>query len=201
MHDILLLDAHPRAASFGTALADAYADAARTAGAHVERLALRDLTFDPILREGYAAPQALEPDLARAQTLLREARHVTFQYPIWWGTTPALLKGFLDRTFLPGFAFRYAEGGRVEKLLGGRSARLLTTLDWPLWAWEWILGAPGRRAMKGATLEFCGITPVRVSELGPIHGSTDAQRARWLAAAADAARVDVKKLPAPRPTP
>ena len=49
-----------------------------------------------------------------------------------WGTMPALLKGFLDRVLLPGFAFRHAENARgYEGLLGGRSAHLITTMDTP----------------------------------------------------------------------
>lgn len=44
----------------------------------------------------------LEEDLVKAQELIRWADHLVFVYPIWWGTMPAVLKGFFDRVFLPG---------------------------------------------------------------------------------------------------
>lgn len=43
----------------------------------------------------------LEEDLVKAQELIRWADHLVFVYPIWWGTMPAVLKGFFDRVFLP----------------------------------------------------------------------------------------------------
>jgi putative NADPH-quinone reductase len=199
MIDVLVLDGHPREGSLGAALADAYANAAAAAGASVGRLTLRSLDFDPILHEGYATPQALEPDLLRAQALLTEARHLAVFYPSWWGAAPALLKGFLDRTLLPGFAFRFREDGRWDRLLTGRSARTVVTMDWPVWAWSWVLGAPGRKAMKDATLDFCGFKPVRVTEFGSVRSSTAEAREGWLRQVAAEAHTDVKKMP-PRRT-
>jgi NAD(P)H dehydrogenase (quinone) len=186
---MLVLDAHPRAGSFGDAIATAYTEAARERGANVRRLNLRDLTFDPILHEGYAGEQALEPDLRDATEAILAARHLVFAYPIWWGTYPALLKGFIDRTFLPGVAFQFTGPGAWDKLLSGRSARLITTMDWPNWAYNWLQGAPSHKAMTRATLNFCGVKPVRETRLGPIRGSEPATRAAWL----DLVRHDARK--------
>lgn len=194
MSDVLVIDGHPRAGSLGAALAEAYAEAAEAAGVSVARLHLRDLAFDPLLRDGYAAPQPLEPDLVTAQAAIVACRHLVLVYPSWWGAAPALVKGFIDRTFLPGFAFRHGEGGRLQKLLTGRSARTIVTMDWPVWAWSLLLGAPGRRAMRDATLAFCGFSPVRVTELGPVRTSTPVEREGWLRKVGAAARTDVAKL-------
>lgn len=196
MSEILVLDGHPRAGSFGAALADAYTRGAEAAGASVRRVALRDLRFDPVLHDGYAQPQALEPDLVAMQDALVAARHLTLCYPTWWGTAPALLKGFIDRTFLPGFAFRMSGGRRHEKLLAGRSARLVVTMDWPVWAWGLGQGAPGRRAMRDATLGFVGFAPVHLTELGQVRESDAARRAGWLARVEAEAARDVARLPA-----
>jgi len=94
---------------------------------------------------------------------------------------PALLKGFLDRVFLPGFAFKYRKGSALwDKLLKGRSARLLVTMDSPVWYNRFMYLSAGHRAMKTAALEFCGITPVRISQFGSVRSSTPTQRSKFL---------------------
>src|SRR5690606_6932660 len=97
------------------------------------------------------------------------------------GTMPSLLKGFLDRVLVPGFAFRHAENARgYEGLLGGRSAHLITTMDTPPLAYRLVYRSPGVNAMRRATLGFCGIEPVRVTALGPVLASDAEQRNAWL---------------------
>src|SRR5207244_4308718 len=63
----------------------------------------------------------------------------------------------------------------------GRAALLVTTMDTPGWIYRWLLGAPGHRAMRDATLGFCGISPVKIISFGPVRKSTFPQRRKWLA--------------------
>jgi putative NADPH-quinone reductase len=181
MTRILVIDAHPDQSSLCSALASSYAGAARRNGHDVSVQSLRELSFDPLLRHGYKKPQPLEPALVDAQERITSAEHLVFAYPTWWGAPPALLKGFLDRVLLPGFAFKFhASGTRWDKLLAGRTARLLVTMDFPAWYYRWLVGAPGDKAMAKSTLGFCGIAPVRISHFGTVRGSSPAQRERWL---------------------
>ena len=113
---------------------------------------------------------------------------IIFVYPTWWGTMPALLKGFLDRVLRPGFAFAERSDGGFSGLLAGRAALLVTTMDTPRWIYHWILGAPGHRAMRDATLGFCGVAPVRILTFGPVRTSTLRQRRTWLAQVAGEGR-------------
>ncbi len=188
---VLVIAAHDSDGTFGSALAQAYADAARQAGHDVQLLALDRLAFDPILHHGYKVVQELEPDLKKAQELITWADHLVFAFPVWWGGVPALLKGFLERAMLPGFAFKYQEGKAFPaKLLVGRTAQLLVTMDTPPWYYRLVYRAPAIRQMKTTTLEFCGIAPVKTLTCGPILGSTAEKRAAWLAQArAVAARI------------
>jgi putative NADPH-quinone reductase len=172
---------HPERGSFCGALAQAYADGARDAGHEVRFLALGDLEFDPIRRTGYGEAPALEPDLVRAQEDIAWADHLVWAYPNWWGTMPALMKGFIDRVVLPGFAFKYREGKLLwDKLLKGRSARLLVTMDTPPLWYRWIIGRPGHNQMRKSVLGFCGVRPVRVSQFGVVKRSSPGKRAKWL---------------------
>ncbi|WP_243322038.1 NAD(P)H-dependent oxidoreductase [Geothrix sp. SG200] len=190
---ILVILGHPRVESFCGALASAYAAGARAAGFEVLRLDLASLAFEPNVRTPSPRDQALEPDLARAQALIRWADHLVFVYPAWWGTVPALLKGFLDRVLTPGFAFAADEDDPATwaKLLKGRSAHLLVTLDTPTWAYRLIYRQPGHQAMRRATLGFCGVAPTFISTFAPVKSSTAEVRARWL----DRARAEAQRLP------
>lgn len=178
---ILIILGQPSSNSLCATLAHTYADAARQSGAEVRLLELGEMVFDPILRQGYEHSQPLEPDLRDAQVDITWAQHLVWVYPIWWGGLPALLKGFLDRIFLPGFAFKYRINSvRWDRLLTGRSADLLVTMDSPPWYYRWVQRQPGHRQMKHAILEFSGIQPVRLHSFGPVVKSSDATRTDWI---------------------
>jgi putative NADPH-quinone reductase len=181
MKKILVILGHPNPSAFNAALAKEYAAAAQSAGHQVEVLSLVDLQFDPILRMGYAQAQALEPDLLAAQSAIMQADHLVFVYPSWWGSVPALLKGFIDRAFLPGFAFKYKKDSPWwDRLLAGRTAHLIVTMDTPGW-YNWLMyGNSNIKAMKAATLQFCGVSKVKVTTFTGIRTSTPDQRAHWL---------------------
>lgn len=178
---ILLILGHPSGDSFCGAIADQYQQAAARAGHDVRLLRLGELAFDPLLRSGYNGQQPLEADLLRAQQSIAWADHLALVFPVWWGGVPALLKGFLDRVFLPGFAFRYRQGSPFpEKLLKGRTAHLVATMDTPPWFFRWFQRMPALQQMRRTTLEFCGIRPTRTLLLGPIIQSRPERREGWL---------------------
>jgi putative NADPH-quinone reductase len=102
-------------------------------------------------------------------------------HPVWWGGLPALLKGFIDRLFLPGKAFKYRPNSVWwDKLLTGKTARIITTLDQPGWYYRLRFGRPSVNQLKKSTLEFCGIKPVGVTYFGIIKTATETQRSEWL---------------------
>lgn len=173
----LIILGHPDKNSFCARLADEYEKGAKEKGGDVMRISLGDLKFDPILRHGYSRVQNLESDLIEAQRLIKWANHIVFVFPVWWSAPPALLKGFIDRTFLPGFAFKYRENSSMwDKLLSGRSSRLILTSDAPV-AWLYLMYFhPALNMMKKATLEFCGISPVSVSSFGSMKSASEKKR-------------------------
>lgn len=178
---VLIILGQPERKSYGGALAAAYAEGARASGAEVREIFLGELRFNPVPLPGQIKPGELEPELAQAQQAIRWAEHIVFVYPIIWGTVPALVKGFVERALTPGFAVNFHENSfGWDPLLKGRSARLIVTLNTPPLVYRWLLGRPGHVTMKRAILQFCGVRPVRITDIGPIKKSTDAQRAGWL---------------------
>lgn len=184
---MLLLLAHPRRDSLCGALADAYAEGALLAGADLRRIDLAALDFAPNVTEVSPRDQVPEDGLRAAMEAIVWAEHIVIVFPTWWGTMPAVLKAFLDRALVPGFAFADREHGEGwVRLLAGRSAHLITTMDTPPWVYRWIYRSPGLNGLAKATLGFCGIAPARRTIFGPVKDSDPATRAAWLLAAREA---------------
>ncbi|MGV8911326.1 MAG: NAD(P)H-dependent oxidoreductase [Rhodoglobus sp.] len=185
----VIIDGHPNPNSLCAAIAVEYA----TGHSNSTVVALRDLQFDPSLHFGYTRRQELEPDLERTWQLLLDAQHIVVVTPIWWGSVPALLKGFFDRLLLPKRAYQVKANGLPEGLLSGRTGRVIVTTDSPWWYLP-LVGDTTVRHVRETTLRFCGIKPVRATRLGPVKGSTLEQRERWLAKAASLGRADAARL-------
>lgn len=181
MKEILVIQGHPDKKSLCHSLAESYVIGAKKAEAIADFVHISDLKFDPLLHHSYKENTELEPDLKKMQQKILKAEHLVFTFPVWWGTMPAILKGFIDRVFLPGFAFKYRAGSSLwDKLLKGRSARMIITMDSPGWYYHWIVGKPAIGAMKNATLEFCGINPVKVTEFNQVRHAKPEKILKWI---------------------
>lgn len=182
MKKILIILGHPVKDTFSDLLRESYKNGALSSGAEIREIVLRKLRFDLNFSEGYRGNQELEPDLVKAQQDITWADHIVLIYPNWWSTFPALMKGFIDRTFLPGFAFKYRKGTlQWDKLLTGRSARIIVTMDTPPWYYWLVYRRPGHNAMKRGILQFCGIRPVGVTTIGSLKISSEQKREKWIA--------------------
>jgi putative NADPH-quinone reductase len=169
----LVISGHPNGESLCEALADTYS------GGRHPVLKLRELAFDPVLHTGYSRRQTLEPDLLTAQNKISAADHLVLVYPIWWGTLPALMKGFFDRILLPGFAWEKQPGRPFPKpLLKGKTAELIVTMDGP--AWYHRLARDGHKIMTRGILAYCGIKTVRITEFTWVKNSGAEKRNKWL---------------------
>lgn len=181
MKKILIITGHPDKNSYCGALAEAYKEGASSRGNHVVVLSLSELQFNLSLIHGYSKNMELEPDLKFAQEKITWAEHIVIVHPVWWGSVPALLKGFFDRVLLPGFAFKYRKDSPFwDKLLKGRTGRVIYTSDTPTWFYKWFYRAPSVNQVKSRVLEFCGISPVKVTAIGPIRKSSQEFREKWL---------------------
>lgn len=177
---VLTLDGHPDEGRLVSHLLDTY-QAALGDSVEVERIAVRDLAFEPNLRRGYKTVQELEPDLERVAAAIAACDHLIVGFPMWWGCEPAQLKGLIDRVLLPGFAFRHREDGPFwDRLLAGRSADAIITTDTPSWYLRFAYGNPVVRRWRGQILGFCGFKPVRIAAFGPVReGGAEKSIAGW----------------------
>jgi putative NADPH-quinone reductase len=156
---VLLIHCHPRPDSFSAALRDAAMDGLTAAGHSVE---LRDLYaegFDPVLsahqRGAYFSEaenaHGIEDDVAA----LRRAEGLVLVYPTWWFGMPAMLKGWFDRVWLPGVAFRLGGPKALVPLLTDiRRIGVVTTYGSPWWLLWWV-GWPDRRIVRRGLRPLC----------------------------------------------
>lgn len=181
MKKILIINGHPDNESFSFELSEAYKKGAEKSNAEIKEINIRELTFNPNLEFGYRKRTELEPDLLDAQDKIKWADHIVWVYPVWWSSVPAIMKGFLDRILLPGFAFKKRKNSLLsDKCLTGKSARIICTMDQPTWFYKLVYRSPSHNAMKKGTLHYIGIKKVRITAIGPIRLSTEEFRAKWL---------------------
>jgi len=187
---VAIIQGHPDPADHHLlhAMADAYAEAATAAGHEVRRIDVARLEFPLLRTQDDFEKGAIPPALVGPQADMRWAQHWVFVFPLWHGTMPALLKGFLEHIFRPGFAMEYAKdaaGGRSsshfpKRLLAGRSARVVVTMGMPVLFYRWYFGAYGIRSFERSMLSFAGIKPIRESLYG-LAFADDKKRRRWIA--------------------
>ncbi len=168
---VLIINAHPDLESFTSKIAHKIHETSLTRGQEAHLLNIASLKFDPNFK-GFSDRQkidSLEPDLVNAQKLIKDSDHIIITTPIWWSTYPAILKGFFDRTLLPGFAFKYQKGKMLqEKLLTGKTAKLILLSDAPVWYRRFIQRDPAAQILKRDILGFCGIKVNRIQRIGKV---------------------------------
>lgn len=204
---ILVVVGTPLPDTLNHALASAYVDAARASGAEVRVV---DLAADPIpdhprTRTDLQAPrtaqdQPLDPAVADYVEAVHRADHVVFFFPQWWGTQPAALKAWIDRVVLSGSAFRYRRTGRGwDKLLTGRTARIVMTMDSPSWWNRLMYRDAGVRALRTATLWYVGIRTVGVTRVAEVKHRGERPLVRAIATMARLGAADASRASSVRP--
>lgn len=178
---IVIIQGHPDPAGHHllNAMADAYAAGALSAGHRVRRIEVAQLDFPLLRTQSEFETGQLPPALLHARDDMRWAEHWLFLFPLWHGTMPALLKGFLEHIFRPGFAMDYSSKGFPTRLLAGRSARIVVTMGMPAMLYRWYFGAYGVRGFERSMLSFAGIRPIRESFYG-LTFADDKKSARWI---------------------
>ena len=181
MKRICMIQGHPTPGGghFCHALADAYAEGAAAAGHQVRTIPVAEIDF-PLLRSKHDWDNGeTPPAIAAAQQTISWAEHLVVIHPLWVGMMPALLKGFIEQTFRPGFAMRPSAAGVWTKLLTGRSARVVVTMGMPALVYRWYFGAHALKSLI-QNLALVGIKPCRHTLIGMIEGMTNEKRCTWL---------------------
>ena len=107
---VLVVLAHPNPDSFSHAIVDRVVCALANREHSVSVIDLYALDYSPALTRAElaaypTAEPAIDPVVREHTRLIQECSAIVFVYPTWWSSMPAILKGWIDRTMLPGIAF------------------------------------------------------------------------------------------------
>lgn len=180
----LIIFAHPNPKSYNGAVLETVKNALNEVKADYKVKDLYAMNWNPLLstedmKQIYSGQ--VPPDIAAEQEAVRQADTIVFIYPIWWFEQPAILKGWIDRVFTHGFAYRQADQGMIEGLLKGKTAICLTTSG----ANEQNMRENGildaiKTCMLNGTLKFCGFEQVDYLNLYEVPNATDEKRKQML---------------------
>ncbi|WP_306455338.1 NAD(P)H-dependent oxidoreductase [Jannaschia donghaensis] len=179
----LVLAAHPMKDSFNAALHTRVVDTLTDRGWSVDDCDLYAENFDPVLsdaeRRGYHdVPENRSPVESYVERL-EAAEALVMVFPVWNFGYPAMLKGFLDRVFLPGVSFRLEDGKVKPNLTQIRRLAAVTTYGGTRLR-AMLVGDPPRKCVTRAVWHVCRPRKTRYLALYDMNRATADDRAGFL---------------------
>lgn len=183
---VLVVFAHPAVESFGHAVLNSTLTGLARAGHDVRVRDLYAEGFDSRLsvveKRGHLASPATKPHLASHFADLEWCTSIVFVHPTWWGAQPAVLKGWIDRTWACGVAWELPAGAKRLKPRMRHVRRLVTvTTHGSPWRVNALQGVPGRRIVNRALRVLCHpLCRTRWIALYDVDGGDAERRTRFL---------------------
>lgn len=151
-----------------------FAETCRELDCNVEIIDLYKDKFDPIWY-----PQKKETKVTEYQLRIKRADYIVFIHPVWWGSMPALMKGFLDKTLLPGFAFK-KENGLVKGTLSSKKSMVICVSSESAIVQKYIIGSSISKYWQRVVLDKVGMTS-RIHILGNIRSNSQKINSKYIA--------------------
>lgn len=184
MSRALVLFAHPCPESFSAALHKTVVETLGAQGWEVDDCDLNAEGFSPVLteaeRRGYHDEGDNIAPVADYVARLRAAEALVMVFPVWNFGYPAILKGFLDRVFLPGVSFKLVDGKVRPNLTHIRKLAAVTTYGGTRMR-ALLAGDPPRCSVKRAVWHVCRPDKTRYLALYDMNRADGAKRAGFLA--------------------
>ncbi|MCY7914269.1 NAD(P)H-dependent oxidoreductase [Bacillus haynesii] len=174
--------AHPNPNSFNGAILHQVIRALEDGKHSYDVIDLYKDRFDPVLlfdEKKRRSDMKRDPETAEYRRIVKNADHLIFIYPLWWGGMPAIMKGFIDRVFAAGEAYTY-QGKLPKGLLKARTATVYYTADAPSWYLRFWRRDADWVTVKDVMLKFCGVRRVRRLLFAGVKDSTEEKRTQWL---------------------
>ncbi|TWM25978.1 FMN-dependent NADH-azoreductase [Bacillus paralicheniformis] len=174
--------AHPNPNSFNGAILNQVIKALEDGKHSYDVIDLYKDRFDPVLlfdEKKRRSDMKHDPETAEYRRIVKNADHLIFIYPLWWGGMPAIMKGFIDRVFAAGEAYIY-QGKLPKGLLKARTATVYYTADAPSWYLRFWRRDADWVTVKDVMLKFCGVRRVKRLLFAGVKDSSEGKRTQWL---------------------
>jgi len=184
----VVLFAHPNPKSLNGAIKDAVVETLKAKGFAVTVRDLYAMNFDSKLTvKDFQAMAAggFAPDVAAEQTLIKDAELVAFVHPIWWFSMPSVLKGYVERVLVRGFAYDYIPGG-VKGLLTGKKVVIVNTTGGVKENYDGGMKQAMASTIDNGIIAFCGMTVAAHVFLHGVMQKPREELAKEIAAAQEA---------------
>ncbi len=194
---------HPSGRAFTRLMADTYIAAVKSLGHEVLVRDLYALNFDPRLHvDELPSREGGEPrtEVIIERAMLRDVDVFAFFYPIWFGSPPAMLKGYIERVFGAGFGYASVKGGGNTPMLTGRKMISFTSTGsentWLVDSGSWDAV---RKVFNERLTSACGLESIEHVNFGGVDADMPAGRVEE--AVADVRDVVAEVFPALPPRP
>ncbi len=188
MARVLVVFCHPVPESFNTAVLAAALRGLAAGGHETRVIDLYKDGFDPVLsadeRRTYNTGDIDHCPTAHYANAILWANELVFIYPTWWYNLPAMLKGFLDRVFLPDVAFFLPDPNHQGIHSNMRSVTRVTAITTcgATWLLSKYVGEPGRKTLLRGVRTLCSLLcRTRYLALYKMDSVTEQKRAAYLA--------------------
>ena len=188
----LIVYNHPREGSFCSAIREAVENGLKTGNHEYKVIDLDRDGFDPVMREkdlkafvtagriGEDGLEEVDPLVLRYMKMMRWAEQIVMIFPIWWMTTPAMTKGFIDKVIFPGIVYKMEGGKLVSKLSSLKQVTIITTMNTPSEVYHDIFGNTLEGSLIKGTFNQIGIHDIRWISLNMVKQAGDEKRWVWL---------------------
>jgi len=179
INNALIVYAHPKTGGFCEAILEETKVVLAAKNVPTEIIDLYTLNYNPVLleEEHYTrGKKNISSQTVSFQEMIKKSDLMIFIYPLWWGSMPAILKGFFDRTMLAGFGYEYQRGIPMGLLTGKKAVVMFTSGGSALFSKLMKCDRPKKHITKDI-LSFCGIKS-KAYRLGSAHQFNDKEKER-----------------------
>jgi putative NADPH-quinone reductase len=188
----LIVYNHPHEGSFCSAIREAVENGLKTGNHEYKVIDLDRDGFDPVMRSkdlkafvaagriGEDGLEEVDPLVLRYMKMMRWAEQIVMIFPIWWMTTPAMTKGFIDKVIFPGIVYKM-EGGKLVSMLSSlKQVTIITTMNTPSEVYHDVFGNSLEGSLIKGTFNQIGIHDIRWISLNMVKQCGDEKRWVWL---------------------
>lgn len=182
---ISVILAHPDPSSFNHAIAERTVATLKRRGAKVFYHDLYQENFDPLLPvKEIPKDVSLSPEIETHCKEVSEVDGFVIIHPNWWGTPPAILKGWVDRIMRPGIAYEFLENDNGEGvpngLLNAQKAIVFNTSNTETGREKTVFLDPLETIWKNCIFDLCGVHDFHRKMFNIVVTSSKEQREIWL---------------------